>query len=136
MSLRFVQDMAKVFRVGAIVRFSVIEAQRLPRFLHEIHQLVHFKEGYDGIHEATKVPVHQYDQRCAAFGYLRRIPDSSHRPLIGLIARLVDDDLEVGNIPQRVLDPRTHQIPVETAKPTPQGWDGDRSDLARLDLAG
>src|SRR5215204_6369994 len=50
MSLNASKDIAEVLGIRAIRALDIAELERLPSFLHEVHQLVHLKKRHEWVH--------------------------------------------------------------------------------------
>lgn len=54
-----IQYVAKIFRIGAVVGRFELEAQRFPRLLQKVHELVDFQQRYGRVEQAFEVTGHQ-----------------------------------------------------------------------------
>ena len=131
--LHRVEDVPQVLGVRPVVPLGVLEPQALARDVHEVHQLVDFQQGDEGVEQTVQVAVHQPDERCPARCHLRDLL-ALHHPLRRRRAPwLEDDDIQVVEAAQCLLDARAHVAPFEAAEAAAERRHRDRADVALAD---
>ena len=113
--------MTQVLRVGSVRRLDIPQSQGLADFLHEVEQLVHFKQRHERFSQTDQVAMHKTKQRR---------PSRCHRWPLQLLTRdlgrvgavrLEDQRVQVRNAGERPMDTGLTSTHSRPPSPHPSG---------------